>query len=104
MSTFKEDYLKLKEELEALNQRKQSLYSKAVQEVQSIIDEMGIKASDLRFAEEGKKQRAPAKIKYATPDGKITWTGKGAMKKEMEAYMKAHGIKDKEELRVPNGN
>lgn len=93
MTTFKEDYKKLKEELEALNQRKQSLYSKAVQEVQSIIDEMGIKASDLRFAEEGKKQRAPARIKYATPDGSITWTGKGAEKKELKAWREAHKVK-----------
>ena len=92
MTTFKEDYLKLKEELEALNQRKQSLYSKAVQEVQSIIDEMGIKASDLRFSE-GKKQRAPARIKYATPDGSITWTGKGAEKKELKAWREAHKVK-----------
>lgn len=48
--------------------------------------------------------RKPARPKFRSKrDASLTWTGKGKMPKWMEAEMQAHGISNRDEFLIPEG-
>ena len=53
----------------------------AVEEAQKIITAVGISANELKFGGEEKNTRKPAGVKYVSPDGTKTWSGRGRQPK-----------------------
>ena len=89
MSDFKSKYSELLREQEILNQKLKEAKKDAIRHVQKIINEFGIRQSELTFAESGvkaKRKRAASPPMYRTPTG-IEWSGKGLIKKELKAYL-----------------
>ena len=91
MSDFQNSLAELQKKQEALDAEKQHLRYQAVNEVQRLITQFGIKAEELTFdGSKGITRRKPSKIKYRTPNG-ITWTGKGNPKKALMDYLTSMG-------------
>lgn len=104
MSKFEETFEQIKLEQEKLDERMVKVRKEALDHIQSIVDQFGIKSTEIRFYDTelpAKKTRKPSAIKYRLPNG-VEWTGKGFMKKDVEAYLKENGLKkeDLEQFRV----
>ena len=91
MSDFNNAFEELQKKEAALEAEKQNLRHQAINEVQRLITQFGIRAEDLSF--DGAKvviRRKPSKIKYRMPNG-VTWTGKGNPKKAIVEYLTSVG-------------
>lgn len=99
MSKFEEVFEQVKREQEELDERMAKIRKEAVAHIQGIVDQFGLKSTEIHFYDSelpAKRTRKPSAIKYRLPNG-VEWTGKGIMKKEVEAYLKENGLK-KEDL------
>lgn len=99
MSKFEDTFEQIRMEQEDLDERMNQVRKEAIKHIQSIVDQFGLKSSDIRFydsEEPVKKTRKPSAIKYRLPNG-VEWTGKGIMKKEVKEYLDANGL-DKNDL------
>lgn len=86
----------LNKEIEAA--RKAEL-ADAISRTKAIIKEYGLTAAQCGFGSSTNDEvttatRNPAKVKYITPDGKKTWTGRGRAPKEFQALLDAGHQKD----------
>ena len=105
MSKFEEVFNELRMEQEDLDERMSKVRKDAIKHIQDIVNHFGIKSTDIKFydteATEPVRQRKPSRIKYRLPNG-VEWTGKGIMKKDVEAYLLDNGLtkEDLEQFRV----
>ena len=93
------DFLKTFEELSKKQEQLKAEFSEnrkqAISHIQEIVDQFGIKSSEIRFTSEGSAQsetrRSTTRMKYELPSG-VQWSGKGHMKREFREYLDAHGL------------
>lgn len=92
MSDFNSQLEELKKEQEAIEAKKQQLRYQAINQIQKLISEFKIQASELSFDASHRViiRRKPARIKYRFPDG-TEWTGKGSPKLAVKAYLESVG-------------
>ena len=106
MSKFEETFEQLRMEQEDLDERMDKIRKEAVAHIQAIVDQFGLKSSDIRFYDStesavAKKPRKSSAPKYRLPTG-AEWTGKGIMKKEFKEYFEENGLtkEDLEQFRI----
>lgn len=106
MSKFEETFEQLRMEQEDLDERMDKIRKEAVAHIQAIVDQFGLKSSDIRFYDStepavAKKPRKSSAPKYRLPTG-AEWTGKGIMKKEFKEYLEENGLtkEDLEQFRI----
>lgn len=106
MSNFEEIFEQIRKEQEDLDERMDKIRKEAIAQVQAIVDQFGLKSSDVRFYDStkpaiAKKPRKPSAPKYRLPTG-AEWTGKGIMKKEFKEYLEENGLtkEDLEQFRI----
>ena len=105
MSKFEEVFNELRMEQEDLDERMSKVRKDAIKHIQDIVNHFGIKSTDIKFYDTDEvvptRQRKPSRIKYRLPNG-VEWTGKGIMKKDVEAYLLDNGLtkEDLEQFRV----
>ena len=96
MSNFEETFEQIRKEQEELDERMDKVRKEAIAHIQAIVDQFGLKSSDIRFydTEEPvvvKKTRKPSAPKYRLPNGD-EWTGKGIMKRSFKEYLEENGL------------
>lgn len=96
MSKFEETFEQLRMEQEDLDERMDKIRKEAVAHIQAIVDQFGLKSSDIRFYDStesavAKKPRKPSAPKYRLPNGE-EWTGKGIMKRSFKEYLDENGL------------
>ena len=103
MSKFEETFEQLRMEQEDLDERMDKIRKEAVAHIQAIVDQFGLKSSDIRFYDStesavAKKPRKSSAPKYRLPTG----AGKGIMKKEFKEYLEENGLtkEDLEQFRI----
>lgn len=106
MSNFEETFEQIRKEQEDLDERMDKIRKEAVAHIQAIVDQFGLKSSDIRFYDStapivAKKPRKSSAPKYRLPTG-AEWTGKGIMKKEFKEYLEENGLtkEDLEQFRI----
>lgn len=96
MSSFEETFAQIRQEQEELDDRMSKVRKEAIRHIQNIVDQFGIKSTDIQFYDSDyvvpvKKVRKPTVAKYRLPSG-VEWSGKGLMKREFEVYLKENGL------------
>lgn len=96
MSNFEETFEQIRREQEDLDERMDKIRKEAVAHVQAIVDQFGLRSSDIRFYDStepaiAKKPRKSSAPKYRLPNGE-EWTGKGIMKKSFKEYLDENGL------------
>lgn len=74
---FSDDLDQIKSMEAELNAKRNALYKDVVAKIQEMVTVFNVKASDIKFPNQGTDRRSTIAPKYQNPHGHETWTGRG---------------------------